>query len=167
MLNPTELILTALISFGICSMAHAQNSVNVSQNGSGNKVTINQSGSEAGKKPDCSEAQIEKKGANNAIVVTANDGSEKTLLRANNAKHINIAAILLGTYKLDASQKGSSNGLYLALPDSSNELNKISTHQKGSSNTIAARMNPSAGNITVSQNGENNSVSIHPCDEEK
>jgi len=156
-----------LLLLGLSSMvAMAQNKVAVSQNGSGNSVSINQGSEKQSDNAGCPEANINATGNNNIIKIIKGGSNQKTVLHQSNAGHNDLSALLLNLHALEALQNGDANSLLLSIPAEGNAPQSFSTSQDGEGNNIAARMPEGSAKVSVTQNGSGNSVTVNPCDEQ-
>lgn len=151
-----------------CSISSAQNSVTVSQQGSGNNANITQgdgqaSSSEKEMKTPCSEAANKSKLTNrNSITVQWNG---KTVIDTTRSTKNSYQAVAGEKNELSAFQYGSANNLSLLLPDRSGTNNRLAAYQNGTGNMLSAILYRSHQNLNLSQSGNDNSISINPCDD--
>lgn len=148
---------------GLC-----QNNATVKQQGSGNTASINQSNDESTDKAqssdDCDETRMEYTGDENKIMVKSTDGTNETLLNATGNQINDVSAILDNLRELSASQNGAANSLLITLPDTGHTPNRFTSKQEGERNAIVTRFSSSPSEISVSQGGTGNAITINPCD---
>lgn len=152
-----------LLLFLGLNISYAQQSVTINQKGTGNSVTINQSVKNDG---DCSKMFNKLSSNSNIILIRRAHRTPDTLANVSGEQR-NVVKKQLGKQQLAASQVGTGNGLYIALPDSQTSYKKFKSTQNGSRNRISTYINNAVHQVAVSQKGSGNTIAVNPCEEQK